>query len=303
MEKEEKVQATYVMLSPYFFQDNKKVEFIAKHGQLWFVILLSICMTLFYLDRKDNCWVLYLPQVVFYSFFYVFQRSSNNKKCQLMLVVISNIFIPYTFYLTCFLKSTAKFVHYVQVLKVFIRASISLYPLILHVNFRKHYIKDLSSSKKVSSLNTVDFCLSLLFVVCFFIQIPLTEFFKVSFPLNAYPSFNNQALFTNSFNGVIASFWACLMIFEITVIVGLYIFVTNSNRSKRMTSLYEVEFDSNGRAYWIASHLMFSVFTVLKYRCSDWCCALGTSIGWNRPSVKPEELQELPLKPIAGLNV
>uniref|UniRef100_A0A7E5A211 Uncharacterized protein n=1 Tax=Panagrellus redivivus TaxID=6233 RepID=A0A7E5A211_PANRE len=74
-----------------------------------------------------------------------------------------------------------------------------------------------------------------------------------------------------------------------------------------MASLNNVEIDVSGRAWYSVCHQVVLAF--LKFRkdcstflCLSWCPS-RSSIGWNRSSVKPEESQKLPLKPVAVLNV
>uniref|UniRef100_A0A7E4ZWX7 Vesicle transport protein n=1 Tax=Panagrellus redivivus TaxID=6233 RepID=A0A7E4ZWX7_PANRE len=76
-----KVQPTFVFLSPYKFQNCKKVKIAAKHGALLFVVIFVICMSVCYFNT-NNLWVLFLPQVVFYILTYIIGCISDNKTFQ-----------------------------------------------------------------------------------------------------------------------------------------------------------------------------------------------------------------------------
>uniref|UniRef100_A0A7E5A0X1 Uncharacterized protein n=1 Tax=Panagrellus redivivus TaxID=6233 RepID=A0A7E5A0X1_PANRE len=290
MEKEEKVQPTYVLFHPHILQNNKTIEFVAKHGSLFLATTFFICMILFHLNFKDQTWLLFLPFFVFYSFAYVFGRISNNETLQfLQILITTSIFTPYSFCVVNFLILNYVF-NYGSALRFFLFTTLFFYSNVLHIVYRKHYVNDLSTPESVSTFNTVDFCHCLLLIVSYHVLLPLADMLRVSFdyyPNSGFQKFLNFSFYWDTPHDII------IVSYFVSVIVGLYIFVTHSNRSNRLAVLDTVEFDSNGRAWWSLYHRIGVAFSRMKHNCSlipGVCCPASM-----KSSVQPEDSQKLPL--------
>uniref|UniRef100_A0A7E4VDH9 O-antigen ligase family protein n=1 Tax=Panagrellus redivivus TaxID=6233 RepID=A0A7E4VDH9_PANRE len=111
-----KVQPTFVLFSPYAFQNNKKIEFAAKHGSLFFAIISALCMILIRFYTSGNFWILFLPQFVFYSIVYVFARNCNNKTFQFTQILITYLLVFYNEYLFIFANLNFEFNYFVDLI-------------------------------------------------------------------------------------------------------------------------------------------------------------------------------------------
>uniref|UniRef100_A0A7E4V9F3 7TM_GPCR_Srx domain-containing protein n=1 Tax=Panagrellus redivivus TaxID=6233 RepID=A0A7E4V9F3_PANRE len=238
----EEVPATFVLISPYVFQNSKKVEFVAKHGALFFAVIFFLYMTLSHLNEQSYVCVLFLPQVVFYSLTYIIGCTSDNKMFQQIQILITSILILYSYGLTSFVNSTS-----LVLLLTLAYVLMSIYSFVLFVALRKHYVKDLSTPQSVSRLNIVDLCNLLLVSICIVSAIVFTEIGNIWFLLDTEPTRNIQNV-SVALWGLVGSF-ICLII----LLVDFYNDVTRCNHSKSMPKLRYVEFDCNGRAWFAVS--------------------------------------------------
>uniref|UniRef100_A0A7E4UPH2 Uncharacterized protein n=1 Tax=Panagrellus redivivus TaxID=6233 RepID=A0A7E4UPH2_PANRE len=301
----EKVQPTYVLISPYAFQTNKFIEFVAKIGPLFFAAFFLTCMILFHQKTNDAFWVLFLPQFVFFSLTFIIGCITNNKTFQLIQIVITYICFDYSYYLACFTGANFRPNKILGCLVLFLLAAIVLYAIALQIVHRKHYVKDLSTPESISSLNTIDFYHLFFFLAGICLALPLLQLLTIIFPARVYDF--------DYLGGVSDTPPTELSQFEVTTIILFYDFfgkfdlcylvlltcvfqysrnnVNYLNSIKALSSSKKVMIDCDGRAWYC---LFWSSRTVSKPK---------KLTGWNQSSVKPEDSQILPLKPLAELNV
>uniref|UniRef100_A0A7E4V830 G_PROTEIN_RECEP_F1_2 domain-containing protein n=1 Tax=Panagrellus redivivus TaxID=6233 RepID=A0A7E4V830_PANRE len=298
-----KVRPAFVLLSPYAFQNSKKVEFAAKHGALLFAIVFFFCLTACYFNTNNHHWAVFLPQVVFYSLTYIIGCNSDNRTFQLIQILITSILIPYSYGLTSFVNSTS-----LVLLLTLAYVLMSIYSFVLYVIHRKHYVKDLSTPQSVSRLNFVDFCTFVLLIVCIFSAIAFTEMVEFWFPLDTDPTRSVQKVSRAYYRlnwYILAGDFIC----QISLLVGLYIFVTCCNRFKSKAESSDVQIDCYGRTWYSVSHQLFLANSTIATCCSYislipyWFFGLTHLVRQNRSNVKPADAQEFGLKPLSEMTV
>uniref|UniRef100_A0A7E4W1C5 Acyltransf_C domain-containing protein n=1 Tax=Panagrellus redivivus TaxID=6233 RepID=A0A7E4W1C5_PANRE len=92
----EEVQPTFVLFSPYAFQNNEKIEFAAKNGPLLFATISVLCMIIFGLNARDNAWLMFLPHFVIYNLVYIFGCKCNKKTFLLTQIIITYLMQGWT---------------------------------------------------------------------------------------------------------------------------------------------------------------------------------------------------------------
>uniref|UniRef100_A0A7E4W5M5 Transmembrane protein n=1 Tax=Panagrellus redivivus TaxID=6233 RepID=A0A7E4W5M5_PANRE len=301
------VQPTYVLFSPYACQNNKKVEFVAKHGSLFFAVIFVICMILFHLNSKDNLWVVFLPLFLFHGVTYVIGCFSSSKTFQFIQILFTSVLVPFNFHLLYFERKNFTLDYGLEHLIEFSSFATLIYPIILHTVYRKHYVKDLSTAESVSTLNTIDFLQAIMFIACILASGTLTYLLQLLFPFYVYRNPNPQEILTSNSSWVENVITSFVFTYLTCFVVSTYLFVIYCNRSKSMANACNVEIDSDGRAWFSVFHQFAMAFSTLKKCCAlricHWCTNLHKSTGWNQSSVKPEESQKLPLKQLADMNV
>uniref|UniRef100_A0A7E4UNP1 MARVEL domain-containing protein n=1 Tax=Panagrellus redivivus TaxID=6233 RepID=A0A7E4UNP1_PANRE len=295
------VQPIYVLLSPYACQNNKTVDFIAKHGNLFFAIVFVISMILLRLNTNDNSWIAFLPQFIFFSLAYMTGCISNNKWFQLIQILITFLFtLPYTICAIDFAWISFDEKHYTAAYLVsfvsFIPFLMVVYSTVIHLVYRKHYVRDLCTPQSVSILNFVDFFYGLVFCVCLPGVFPLLLWLQASHQENSASDFSWFE-------------WACVSSFVTSYLVWVYIDVVYRNRSKSMKPLSYVQIDSDGRAWFSVCGCIAHIFKMVGlcflwlFCCCGLCCNVNKLVRRNLPNVNPEEPQKLPLKPLPKMMV
>uniref|UniRef100_A0A7E4UNP5 MARVEL domain-containing protein n=1 Tax=Panagrellus redivivus TaxID=6233 RepID=A0A7E4UNP5_PANRE len=302
----QKVQPTYVLISPYPGQNNT-VELVAKFGSLFVAAISLTCMILFHQKTNDDFWVLFLPQFVFFSLTFIIGCISNNKTFQLIQIVITYIFIDYSYYLACLTARNFAPNNIMTFPVLFLSASLFLYAIAAQLNHREHYVTDLSTPESVSSLNKMDFCHILFFIVSLCFALPLAVLLESQFPFWVYTQPKSE-----KYESCLTSFVGrCLALYEIFAFVcstGYLLFtyyrVNSWNNTKTMACLRNVSIDSDGRAWFSMTAQVPLAFSHFKSRClSIFCGCTSKLTGRNQSSVKPEDSQKLPLNALADLNV